>query len=108
MTRSKYWIAYLFAVFSCLTVLDYALTKKIIDVTGADGEFNPVMRWVIETVGIKGIFYCKMLSLLVAALVVVRVPANKIKLVENGLSFCFLVYGVNLLWTFYVMHYTLK
>lgn len=55
------WLLVGYTLFIYLNVIDYRLTGVILQNGGK--EFNPVIRWVYKTMGMKGIFYIKCLVL---------------------------------------------
>ena len=82
-----------------LNVYDFVSTKYIVDITGPDGEANPLMRWVIDHYSIWGILIFKVFALMIFwAAYSVATPESKL-LKTNSISgilalICALLAGV--------------
>ena len=91
--------ARLMATLVLLNVYDFVSTKYIVDVVGADGEANPLMRWVIDHYTIWGILAFKVFALIVFwAAYSIATPESKL-LKTNTISailavICLLLAGV--------------
>lgn len=88
-----------------LNGIDYLSTKKYVATVGSLGEFNPVMRWVIENYGIQGILYIKVAAytILAACITHLIITRNDKRLTHLGkaLKFTNILGGVVVGWGLY-------
>jgi len=70
---------------TCLTIADYLLTQRYINVVGIDGEANPLMHWIIASFGMGGVLLLKVLGALVLAFLVSWVPKASLSWIYKAL-----------------------
>ena len=57
------WKIGLFITFVVLNILDFISTKLVVDIVGPSAELNPLMYFVITSLGIWGILFIKSIIL---------------------------------------------
>jgi len=87
-----------------LSAVDWVITTLAVQVDGSLAEFNPLMRWVIESWGMEGVAVVKAITFALLFVVVWIARRTHTYLVENGLLFCTTLYFINVLWGLWVSY----
>lgn len=101
--RNQVYMWYQWTLCVILNFIDYYVTKCYTIKAGVDGEFNPLMHWIIDHTGTAGMLYTKMGWLLFLGGMMLIIPERGYTKIGDTLACLNIVLGVVIGWGIYCL-----